>query len=585
MQASKPASINPPRPAQARLENERLSWPATFMLSLAHAILFALMLPPFDLWFTAFLAPLPLAWLALNARTARIAMSAAFVAQLLMWLWLLRWIVNVTFIGYPALALYLALYGAAFVVLLRFLHRTRTIGRLPMAVLVPFVWTAVEFFRGDVLFDGYPWYLLGHPLIAFPLLVQSADLFGTYFISFLVAMFAGAILDVVLLARPFNQGRRRTVIASALLGALAMLANVIYGVWRINQSLEPALGPRILAIQTNLSQDNKLGWPEEAQARDVPRFIEQTRQAQANVNADLIVWPETMVPGLGFEPDLLENLRIIRREEFYRWPDAVLALSKNLQTPMLVGIESWVNTKLVHESETRVRVEREFTYNSSVLLQGDPPFQRYDKSFLTPFGETMPYISAWPWLERLLLNIGVGANLSFELDSNPDIRIINFQWKPASGGAPAVARLATPICFEDTVARLCRRMAYRGGQKRIDAFVNISNDGWFTFSQADRKLHAQIARFRCIENRVPMVRCVNTGMSIWIDSNGRLIAAAGGEGYGVANKPGFLAADLKFDSRASWYGRIGELWPWSCLAVTAIAVVWILIFRKQEPKR
>ena len=152
-----------------------------------------------------------------------------------------------------------------------------------------------------------------------------------------------------------------------------------------------------------------------------------------------------------------------------------------------------------------------------MLLQGDSPFQRYDKFFLTPFGETMPYISAWPWLERLLLKHWRGRNLSFELDSNPDINVLELQWQPDAGGV-SVARLATPICFEDTVARLCRRMAYQNGGKRIDAFVNISNDGWFNSSVADRKLHAQIARFRCIENRVPMVRCVNTGMSIWVDS-------------------------------------------------------------------
>ena len=585
MQASEPASI---AGHADQVQRGALNWTSAFGFSLGHAVLFALMLPPFDLWVLTFLAPLPLAWVAINARSSRIGISAAVAAQLVMWLWLLRWVVPVTAVGYPALAIYLAIWGGVFVAILRFLQRNPFVRKAPMVLLLPLVWTAVEFFRGDVLFDGYPWYLLAHPLIAWLPMVQSADLFGTYFVGFLIAMTSGALLDVVLALASRSSIGRRTLVIAVLLGLSVPLANLVYGWWRLSQPVEVAMGPKVLAIQTNLPQDNKVGWDEEAQQKDVPEFIERTREAVARYSKafgkpDLVVWPETMVPGLGFEPDLLENLRAIRLEKFYRWPDAVLALSRELEIPMLVGIESWVNTKLVPEGN-RVRVERQFTYNSAVLLQGDSPFQRYDKFFLTPFGETMPYISAWPWLERLLLNIGVGANLSFELDSNPDINVLELQWQPDAGGV-SVARLATPICFEDTVARLCRRMAYQNGEKRIDAFVNISNDGWFNTSVADRKLHAQIARFRCIENRVPMVRCVNTGMSIWVDSGGRLIAAAGGDGYGVAHRADSLAVRLIFDPRVTLYGRVGELWPWACLAIVAISVVWIFISSRQEKKR
>src|SRR2546428_56448 len=62
--------------------------------------------------------------------------------------------------------------------------------------LVPALWTAVEFLRGQIAFDGYPWYLLAHPLVAWLPLVQSADLLGAYFISFLAAMPAGFIVGI-----------------------------------------------------------------------------------------------------------------------------------------------------------------------------------------------------------------------------------------------------------------------------------------------------------------------------------------------------------------------------------------------------
>jgi apolipoprotein N-acyltransferase len=259
-------------------------------------------------------------------------------------------------------------------------------------------------------------------------------------------------------------------------------------------------------------------------------------------------------------------------------------------------------------SQGIVELKQRYTYNSAVLVLGEQVYQRYDKYFLTPFGETMPYISAWPWLERQLLTLGVGADLAFNLDSNPEIRLLELRVDSepppsssladarssdaassdasdaASGGDSEMYSFATPICFEDTVGRYCRRMVYRDGEKKADAFVNISNDGWFNTSTADRKLHAQIARFRCIENRIPMIRAVNTGLSIAIDSSGRVIAAVGGDGYGVSHQPGWMVADLTLDSRSTLYGRIGEAWPWSCLIATVFGVVTSFVRGRAKPQ-
>jgi apolipoprotein N-acyltransferase len=285
-----------------------------------------------------------------------------------------------------------------------------------------------------------------------------------------------------------------------------------------------------------------------------------------------------MVPSLGFEADTRDDLSVFgpRFEHLIRWPAEVVALSQELDTPMLVGSEAWIETSIVRDADdpTRARLDRRFTYNSAYLIQGET-FQRYDKSFLTPFGETMPYISNWTWLETKLLALGA-PGMSFELDSNPEIRLLKLAW----GEPPATSSIATPICFEDTVARLCRRMLHGGGIKRADLFVNMSNDGWFGASEGDRKLHAQIARFRCIENRVPMVRSVNTGMSVAIDSAGRLVAAAGGPGYGVARQESWVLAEIRLDSRRTLYSRVGDVWPWTCLGATVIGLILTIGRRK-----
>ncbi|MCI0631051.1 MAG: apolipoprotein N-acyltransferase [Phycisphaerales bacterium] len=578
------ASAATTSPEQAGLTHSLgISW----LLSTGYGALFALALPPFDLWFLAPLAPVPLAWMSINAPRARRVVFVTFATSLALWLWLLRWIVPVTAVGYPFLAVYLSAFTVSLAWILHRVGRHARLGSWPMTVVLPVVWTGLEFLRGDLVFNGYPWYLLAHPLIELPVLVQSADLLGTYFVSFLAAAVSGMLIDWVAIADlrrvPLRarELKRRIAFASGM--ALILLVKLGYGVWRINQTGTLSTGPTILAMQTNLPQDNKTGWSIEEQSRDIPGFIESSRQAfnQTSPKPDLIAWPETMVPGIGFEPQTLEHLKLLGPglEHLATWPDAVSALSRELNTPIVVGSESWVDTSIeVDEAKSIARLKPGSIYNSAYLVWGNRPYQRYDKYFLTPFGETMPYISNWPWLERQLLTLGVGANLSFNLDSNPDVRLLGLDWR---GGR---AILATPICFEDTVARYCRRMVHANGTKQTSVFVNLSNDGWFSFSNADRKLHAQIARFRCIENRVPMIRSVNTGLSVAIDSCGRLVASTSGEGYGVGQHSGWVAATMALDSRRTLYGRVGELWGWLCLGLTAAGLTWTYLEGRDKSK-
>ncbi len=541
-------------------------------LAALHALLTLAIFPPLDFWPLAFLTPIPLVMVAWRARSTFAALLAVLLTQWPMWLWLLRWIMPVTSVGYPALALYQSTHAALLVWVLRRVTLSPRFARLPMTLLLPVIWTASEYFRGEIAFNGYPWYMLGQPLIHWLSFAQSSDLFGAYFISFLAAMPAGVALDACRAVPDRTDGRAfaASFIRPGAIAIVILIANVGYGQWRLHQEASLSPGPRILAIQTNLPQDNKIGWTIEQQAIDVPGFMQLTREAISKAggrgNVDLIAWPETMVPSLGFEPTTRDDVRLFGERFAYlvRWVDAVEALSRDeLRVPMLVGSEAWVGTSIENGADGLAHLVREKEYNSAFLIQDHPPYQRYDKAVLTPFGETMPYISNWPWLEQKLLALGAGG-MEFNLDASPEVQILNLKVDGAAAAENRPARtfrLATPICFEDTVAWLCRRMAYAGGEKRADVFVNLSNDGWFGRSEADRRLHAQIARFRCIENRLPMVRCVNTGVSLHVDSNGRVVAQAGGTpsaGGGVINQPAWVLANVRIDARVTLFGRIGN---------------------------
>ncbi len=546
----------------------------TVGLAVTHAALFMAAYPSINLWPLSFLAIAPLWWLAVHARTTRRALLVVFIVQLVLWLWMNRWILPVTAAGYPLLSMYMAGYAVLFVWLVRRISYHRRLSRWPATLVLPILWVGVECLRGELIFRGYPWYLLAHPLIEWPVLVQSVDLLGTYWLSFLSAMVSGAIVDMVRMRR--TQIVRRAAVAAVGLTLVLHAANIAYGLWRLGQpTLRP--GPSILVIQTNLAQDNKIGWPRDRQLGDFGDFVSLTEQAHADAIAsgttpDLVVWPETMVPGYGLEPVTIEY----QRDNGYYPGDAYSAtlteLVANLGTPLLVGSPSYFGLRAVGKEWNWDR-----HYNSAYLVHGDPPYQRYDKHFLTPFGETMPYISAWPWLEQRLLALGA-EGMRFNLDSNPDIKRLRLDWNDQT------LHLATPICFEDTVAWLCRKMVYRGGTKSVEVLVNLSNDGWFGASVAGRRQHVQIARFRCVENRVPMVRAANTGLSVAIDSRAKLIGRIGEGRYGAARSPGTLLAELPLDSRSTLYGRLGDVWAWLCLLGTVVLGGSAIFLGVKEPE-
>lgn len=530
----------------------------TAIFALMHAVLFLCAYPPINAWPLALLAPAPLAWLAINARTTHRALLIVLIVQLLMWLWMSRWLIEVTVVGWPLQALCMSLYALAFVWIVRRISRHKLMMMRPMALVIAVVWVGLECLRGELAFDGYPWYLLGHPLIEWPVLAQSADLLGAYLTSFLAAVVAGAVVDFLRWHARQLPGRP-AIIAIVVIAALQAL-NVGYGAWRLRAEEQGQAELRILAIQTNLPQSNKVAWSLEAQQSDMASFIDLTQRAfeETEGRPDLIVWPETMLPARGLEPEILQTLLDWRQESELGFAFDVIRLSDELRTPMLVGSPCFLGLDVSEEGMWIWDTH----YNSAYLVDGLPPYQRYDKCFLTPFGEVMPYISAWPWLEEKLLAVGA-KGMTFTLASNPDIERLTLR------RADRDIFLATPICFEDTVGRVCRRMVYDRGVKRADVLVNLSNDGWFGDHDAGRAQHAQIARFRCIENRVPMVRCANTGLSVAVDSRGRLLGRIGRGRYGEARRVGWLDARVPLDGSMTLYGRIGDVWAWVCLLAAA----------------
>jgi len=513
------------------------------------------------------------AWLALvavaavRARSLRVLVLAGFAVDLGWWMLVERWIIDVSVAGYPALCLYLALWGAALVWLVRRLSARPPSARWPLWITLPIVVVGLDFLRGEVVFGGYPWYEAGQGLAGWNLVAQSADLLGTRGLTILAAVFAGAIAD---LARPGSRG------VLGLLGAVpVLLATAVgalgYGSWRLAQADSlPPLG-RFLAIQTALPIDNKIGWSPERQVEDVPSFARLTLSAVDEVGPpiDLIAWPETMLPGFGLDPaamDLQESRGLFPGRLF---ADVVEAVARRAGAPLLVGSPHYAGLRVEVEG---ARWDWDRHHNSAYLVAPrdgastlEPP--RYDKMVLTPFGETMPGISRFDWLEQALLDIGA-KGMSFDL--SPGESIVRFEVPSSQGG---LIRIATPICFEATVSRLCRALVWSEGDRAADLLVNVSNDGWLGQDDAARRMHLRLASLRAIETRTPMLRAVNTGYSAGIDSGGRIVAGIDGSTTRLGTSAGWVIAELPRDDRRPLFALVGDRWGWLMVA-GLVGLIW-----------
>ena len=215
-----------------------------------------------------------LAWFALVPLLAAIANLSVresfwigFITGLVHYLSLLYWVVPVmqTY-GYLSLylsvailflfAAVLALFPAVFSMALA------AIGSTPVRCLItiPLLWVALEYIR-TFIFTGFPWALLGHSQYLRLHLIQIADLFGAYGVSFLIALGNTAVFLAIAFITP-KMWRSRPVSKPVLFGACVLFAagfllTWIYGAWRIKTTdhlIAASPTARVAVIQGNIDQ-------------------------------------------------------------------------------------------------------------------------------------------------------------------------------------------------------------------------------------------------------------------------------------------------------------------------------------------
>ena len=510
-----------------------------------------------------------------DAKPRRLAL-VSYIISFFYWLGNLYWLIPVTIVGWIVFCLYTALLWPILALCLRYCRTKKIPLFLASAVLVVGIERMQGFFLG-----GFFWRFLAHSQYQNITLIQIADMFGTAGISFLIAMVNGLLAELIIASRQKNIFKIIQLPKVALVCA-AVVATIIYGGWRIDQEeqcIHP--GPYVASLQSNVPQSVKRSFES---SEDLFNGLMEHSKAAVQAGAELIVWPETMVQAT-LNPEVL---RIVQRSNpLDPWIIFDKSLREHAKDNACVLVGAYGGQIGIRENSEVYLAKR---YNSAFLYKrdGQKAPHSYSKIHLVPFGEVLPFRNSCLWLYNFLMKF-TPYNYDYSLDAGTEYTIFEMT-NPYNETRDY--KFSVMICYEGTVPAIARRFALdKQGTKRIDWLVNISNDGWFVrfkdgkvLPSAELAQHAAVCVFRAVENRLAVVRSVNTGISCLIDSSGRIR-----NGFLAGNlppktmertgMPGWFLDRIMIDRRTTFFSKFGE-WLGFCCQVCLILVIIVPLSTK-----
>jgi apolipoprotein N-acyltransferase len=367
--------------------------------------------------------------------------------------------------------------------------------------------------------------------------IQSASLFGSLFVSFLVAlvnaMFGMGFYYFFQVDRHARQIRVFPLLAIAIL-----LFNFGYGLIKIGLYTEEDDGIVVALIQGNIGSDEK--WENEQITNVLEIYEDLTRQAVAESGAQIVLFPETAI-------NYSLNLPS-RQKERQRLSD--LAVQENIL--LFVG---------TFDCQSSTDEEEVLTYNAIVAFfpNGEIEEIPYYKRHLVPFGEYVPmetfFRTCMPFLAEMNLFDGT-------LEAGEDPAILETEFG-------SFGRL---ICYDSIYESLSRDSVANGAE----ILLLSTNDSWYKDSPAVY-MHNAHSKLRAVENGRYVLRAANTGVSSIINPLGETEEELG------PLLTGYVTGKVHFSSERTLYSYIGDSFIFVCFGV--ILVESFLKIRQYRQKR
>ncbi len=414
--------------------------------------------------------------------------------------------------------------------------------RLPRTLTVPVIWVAVEWLRATFTLAHFDLFLLGYSQARFPVLIQVADVVGVYGVSCLVAAVNGLLADLWFTRRdhggwPGLRRSRRCLAAAAGVAAGFVLVSG-YGAYRLAGAQRSA-GPRLAVVQPN--EPHSLASSVGVHLRQVLL----TEDGLEPADADLVIWPENAI------------LDYLDREG--AWLEDLAWLAARKRAPLLLGAMGRSEGHPGRVTNTA------FLIDEAGRIRG-----RYDKQILFPWSEYVPF-------DELLGRIAPPLQIAHRM-------VVRLAWGHLTVGQAGDRMTLFELPWQDTelpfAALICVENTYPptpAEASRLGArfFVNITSEGLVGGPIQEQLLRISI--LRAVENRVPYVRAGNTGISGFIDAEGRVRSVLRGRRGGTIDDAGVLVAELLLSPpRTTVYARSRDAFVKLFVAATLILLVWSL---------
>jgi len=503
-----------------------------WILSTLSGIMLVLIFPQMDLSFLACFCLVPLFFLIQDQPLARVTLFG-FWTGMVFYFFGLFWVTNTiinygnvpVFVSYLILML-LAAYLSLYLALFCYLVKKWSCGNpLTFLWLAPVIWTSLEYLRSTHSSYGFSWLGLGYSQAGNLPVIQIAEITGVYGISTLIVFFnaslyfllnawLGRIKSVSRESFSFKPAARVLGFSLVVLALWLGFGKKALDKWEQHPSKATSL--RVALAQGNIPQNLK--WNPLFQNQVMDTYRELSLKAIPS-KPDLIVWPEAAIP-FYYSLDKINS-------EF------VKSIARDAGTPLLIG-----SPYLKVENKVRT------SYNSAYLIANTGEILgRYDKIHLVPFGEFVPFQDILWFVNKMVEGIG-------NFGRGKEVGVFDLKGY----------KLGISICYEIIFPDLVRQPVDRGAQ----FLVNITNDAWFGKSAASYQ-HMDMVALRAVENRVPIVRAANTGISGTIDPTGNIRQTT------KLFETDLVITDITpSQPEKTFYTRHGDLFSQACLLLMAL---------------
>ena len=280
----------------------------------------------------------------------------------------------------------------------------------------------------------------------------------------------------------------------------------------------------VAVVQPNIHLSQK--WKPGGARENIASLIKYSESA-IEANVDLIVWPESAT-----------SVNILRGN-----PSNLNRIQSSLDdTKLISGIPYNSGYNL-----------NRLVYNSVVMISSDSVSELYHKIKLVPMAEYIPLSEYFPFLKKFSLGI-LGNCTRGEKYTLYDIKDTKF---------------APMVCIESTFPSLNREFVKQGAE----VLVYVVNDGWYEHPPEPQQ-HARQAIYRAVENRRPVIRGSNTGISMIIDPSGNIVRQL------PLNQAGVISANISPKDWITFYTRFGDIFAQLNSVISLFFILGIFIRKK-----